>query len=479
MSFVFAIDQGTSSSRTLVCNDKAEVIHIEQQDFDLIYPENGWVEQCPDTLFTTVLKTYLAARASFEPCCIGITNQRETTIVWRRDTGEPIYNAIVWQDRRTQDFCEELKEKGVEQLLVDTTGLMIDPYFSASKIAWILDNVDGAREMAERGELMFGTVDTWILYRLTNGEVHATDATNASRTQLFDIHTQQWSEPLCNLFNVPMSMLPKVLDSADNYGRVSTHIDSASPAITAMIGDQQAALVGQRCFKPGQSKSTFGTGSFLMVNTGTIATQPDNGLLTTVAYRINGQPYYAIEGAIFMAGASVQWLRDSLQVIDDAPASEALAREANPHHQVILVPAFTGLGAPHWAPNARAAIFGLTRDAGRAEITAATLEASAFQTLDLLEAINAMGQSCEGLTIDGGMSANRWFCQALADICQIEVRQSDETEGTAIGAAILALWQGRVSELAPPLQSTCFEPSGKGDHPRLSAWRQAIGAIPR
>jgi len=478
VNYIFSIDQGTSSTRTLVFDRECKVASVYHRDFELQYPHDGWVEQRPEEIWQSVVDTLTLASTEFKADAIAITNQRETTLLWHKDTGEVLGPAIVWQDRRTAQYCESLKERELDSMIASKTGLMIDPYFSATKLKWLLDHIDGARELANNGELMFGTIDSFILYRLTGKQVHATDATNASRTMLFNIHTQQWDDELLELFNIPKSLLPEVRDSADDYGTVCSEIISHRPHIKAVIGDQQAALVGQRCFSIGSSKSTYGTGSFLMVNTGTKAQAPTPGLLTTIGYRLNGECHYAVEGSIFIAGAAIQWLRDALGLIDHASESEELAGQAKPDHQVIMVPAFTGLGAPHWKPNARASIVGLTRDTGRAEISAAALEASAFQTLDLVDAIRNQGTHIGHLTIDGGMTANTWFCQSMADILGHDVYRSKEIECTAIGAALLALYGSDVEAFAPELEHERFK-TVVDKHPRQDAWFSAIKSYDR
>jgi len=473
VDYIFSIDQGTSSTRTLVLDSHCKVVSVHQEDFELQYPDDGWVEQRPEEIWQSVLNTLTPASERYHADAIAITNQRETTLLWHRDTGEVLGPAIVWQDRRTTDYCESLKERDLDKMIAEKTGLMIDPYFSATKLKWLLDNVKGARQLANDGQLMFGTIDSFLLYRLTGRQVHATDATNASRTMLFNIHTQQWDPELLELFNIPESLLPEVRDSASDFGCVSEEIIRHQPIIKAVIGDQQAALVGQRCFSIGDSKSTYGTGSFLMVNTGSQPQTPTPGLLTTIGYRLNGKSRYAVEGSIFIAGAAIQWLRDALGVIDDAGESQTLAQRAKPDHHVIMVPAFTGLGAPHWKPTARASILGLTRDTGKNEICAAALEASGFQTLDLIDAIRNQGTHTGHLTIDGGMTANDWFCQSMADILGHDVYRSKEIECTAIGAALLALYGDDIETRAPELAREKFSTT-LDTHPRQAAWASAI-----
>lgn len=441
---ILAIDQGTTSSRAIVFSAEGEVLGIGQQEFKQHFPADGWVEHDPEEIWRTTVDV---CHAALENACvtaaqiagIGITNQRETTIVWNRKTGQPIYNAIVWQDRRTADCCEQLKAEGHESSVAEKTGLLLDPYFSATKIAWILDNVDGARASAEAGELAFGTVDSFLLWRLTGGKSHATDATNASRTLLFDIEKQIWDKDLLALFNVPSSLLPEVKDSAANYGLTQTELFGLEIPVVGIAGDQQAALIGQACFQPGMLKSTYGTGCFLMQNTGSNIIRSKNKLLSTVAYRIKGETSYAIEGSIFIAGAAVQWLRDGLKLIDKAGETQALAESIPSTNGVFLVPAFTGLGAPHWDANARGAIVGLTRDTGIAEICRAALEAVCYQTRDLVDALVADGcAQPEKLRVDGGMVANDWLAGFLADVIGATVERPKVTETTALGAAYLA-----------------------------------------
>jgi len=414
-----------------------------QQEFTQHFPKDGWVEHDPEEIWETTLKVVREAlqRAHADArsiAAIGITNQRETTVVWDRKSGKPIYNAIVWQDRRTAAYCETLRSQGMEASVTEKTGLLLDPYFSGTKVNWILDNVDGARERAERGELLFGTVDCFLIWRLTDGEVHATDATNASRTLIFNIHQQRWDQELLELLAIPESMLPRVLDCADDYGTTSKTLFDAEIPIAGVAGDQQAALIGQACFEPGMIKSTYGTGCFMILNTGDQALASNNKLLTTVGYRLNGKTTYALEGSIFVAGAAVQWLRDGIGIIDTAHQTEALAESLDSNNGVYLVPAFTGLGAPHWDPDARGAIFGITRDTGVAELVRATLESVCYQTFDLLEAKRRDGLKPTRLRVDGGMVQNNWLCQFLADTLDIVVERPAVTETTALGAAYLA-----------------------------------------
>jgi len=434
---ILSIDQGTTSSRTLVFSTEGEILFSAQEEFPQIYPQDGWVEHDPEAIWSTVLSTLkqayaYAAEKGLHVAAIGITNQRETTLVWDRETGKPIYNAIVWQDRRTAERCRAMAEKLPVEELRAKTGLLHDPYFSGSKIAWILDHVDGARGR----DLCFGTVDSFLIWRLTGGARHVTDATNASRTNLFDIHAQDWDADLLGLFNVPRAGLPEVLDCAGDFG-TCTVLDTDIP-ITGVAGDQQAAAIGQACFKPGDIKSTYGTGCFVILNTGQTAITSKNRLLTTVGYRLNGETTYALEGSIFMAGASVQWLRDEMKLVNDAKDSEAICEKLDSTGGVYLVPAFTGLGAPHWAPDVRGAVFGMTRDTGRDHLIRATVESVVYQTHDLFDAMAKDGVTPTALRVDGGMTANSWMCGYLSNILDMPVLRPTVLETTALGAAYLA-----------------------------------------
>jgi glycerol kinase len=446
-SFILAIDQGTTSSRAIIFDARCKVVAIAQQEFKQHFPKPGWVEHEPEDLWKTVVATCRAAmrKARVRPkeiAGIGITNQRETTIVWDRQSGRAIHRAIVWQDRRTAEFCSTLRKAGQEPEVAARTGLLLDPYFSGSKIAWILDNVDGARERAEHGGLAFGTVDSFLIWRLTGGRQHVTDATNASRTLLYNIHSRQWDDDLLGLLRVPRALLPEVKDSAADFGTTEATTLGIPIAIRGNAGDQQAATVGQACFRPGMIKSTYGTGCFAMLNTGEQAVQSRNRLLTTIAYQLDGKPTYALEGSIFMAGAAVQWLRDGLRIIKKASDSAALAAKADPHQAVYLVPAFVGLGAPHWDAEARGLIYGITRGTSAAEFCRAALEAVSYQTRDLLEAMQGdWHQGSSGQTVlrvDGGMVASDWTMQFLADILHAPVDRPKVMETTALGAAYLA-----------------------------------------
>jgi len=444
-TYVLAIDQGTTSSRAIIFNSSFDIIAIAQEEFKQIFPHSGWVEHDPEDIWQTTLTTCRQAlkKAGLTPeqiSTIGITNQRETTILWDRDSGIPVYNAIVWQDRRTSEFCNQLRTGDNNKLVADKTGLLIDPYFSGTKIRWILDNVEGAREKAEAGNLAFGTVDSFLLWRLSGGAVHATDATNAARTMIYDIHRNCWDDELCRLLDIPQSLLPEVKDCSADFGTTSSDILGSPISINGIAGDQQAALVGQACFKPGMLKSTYGTGCFAVLNTGSEAVKSNNKLLTTIGYRVNGITSYALEGSIFVAGAAVQWMRDAMGLIEEASESGKLAREADINQDVYLVPAFTGLGAPHWDADARGAIYGITRSTGPAELSRAALESVCYQTRDLLEAMQNDWQqeNAPVLRVDGGMVASNYTMQFLADIINAPVDRPKILETTAVGAAYLA-----------------------------------------
>ncbi len=453
-SYLLAIDQGTTSSRAIIFNTAGDIIASASEEFEQIFPNDGWVEHQPKAIWQTTLATCRQAiEKSALPLedilAIGITNQRETTLVWDKATGEPIYNAIVWQDRRTAERCRNLQQNAdIVKQVKAKTGLLIDPYFSASKVEWLLDNVAGAREKAEAGELCFGTVDTFLLWHLTKGKSFATDATNASRTMLFNIVDNCWDDELLALFNIPKTLLPEVKDSADDFGVTAAEHFGKPIAINAMIGDQQAALVGQACFEKGMMKSTYGTGCFVMVNTGKQVQYSQHKMLTTVAYRLAGEITYALEGSIFMAGATMQWIRDGIQLIDNVKQSQAIAESMTVENHVYLIPAFTGLGAPHWQPDARGAIVGLTRDSGIKEIVTAALASVAYQTRDLLEALQQDGIDTTQLRVDGGMVVNDWLLQFLSDILNLVIKRPKVIETTALGAALLAgLQQGLFENL--------------------------------
>ncbi len=442
-NLILAIDQGTTSSRALLFDNTGKQLGLGQEEFRQHFPANGWVEHDANEIWKTTLRSCKTAikKAGIAPsaiACIGITNQRETTVVWDRVSGEPIYNAIVWQDRRTSDFCQTLRQQGHSATIQDKTGLLLDSYFSATKVRWILDNVEGARERADRGELAFGTIDSFLLWKLTGGSAHATDASNASRTMLFNIRTQQWDKELLSLFNVPDSLLPEVKDCAADFGTCQDELFGHAIPITGILGDQQAAAFGQGCFSAGMAKSTYGTGCFLLMNTGDELVTSNNRLLGTVAYRLGGKTSYAIEGSIFMAGATMQWLRDEMRLLHNASQSEAMAEDTADDLAVYLVPAFTGLGAPYWDSDARGAIFGMTRDTGAKEIVTAGLLSVCYQTRDLVEAIAADGVTLQTLRVDGGMVSNNYLLQKLADILACEVHRPTVIETTALGAAYVA-----------------------------------------
>jgi glycerol kinase len=447
MTFVLAIDQGTTSSRAMLFRADISIAATAQQEFPQHFPASGWVEHEPEDIWTSTLATCRAAlaKAGIGPediAAIGITNQRETTVVWDRVTGQAIHRAIVWQDRRTAETCTRLRAEGHEPLISAKTGLIIDPYFSGTKVAWILDHVPGARERAERGELMFGTVDCYLLWRLTGGRAHATDATNASRTLLFNIHRGQWDDELLKILRVPRSMLPEVKDSSAMFGETLPEWFGGSIKISGIAGDQQAATIGQACFEPGMIKSTYGTGCFALLNTGTTPVTSNNKLLTTIAYQLKGQRTYALEGSIFVAGSSVQWLRDGLGIIRQASETGPLADKSDSLQSVYLVPAFVGLGAPYWNPRVRGALFGLTRNTGPAELAHAVLESVCYQTFDLWTAMRADWPESSAATIvlrvDGGMTASDWTMQRLADLLDAPVDRPMIQETTALGAAYLA-----------------------------------------
>jgi glycerol kinase len=449
--YILTIDQGTTSSRCIIFAKDGSVVSSAQYEFKQHYPDNGWVEHAPQDILDTVIRACRqcltdSGLQAEQITCVGITNQRETTLVWDHKTGEAIYPAIVWQDRRTAQMCRELKQAGHEPLVIQRTGLLLDPYFSATKLSWILDHVQGSRERAEAGELLFGTVDTYLMWHLSQGQIYATDATNASRTLLFNIHEQCWDQSLLEIFNIPVVMLPEVKDSAADFGFMGDHVLGHPLPILGVAGDQQAALFGQACFEPGMAKSTYGTGCFLMLNTGEQPLASSSRLLTTVAYRLNNKPVYAIEGSIFVAGAAIQWLRDGLQLIKDASEAGKLAQEVPVDHGVYLVPAFTGLGAPYWDPQARGGIFGLTRDTGIKEIVSAGLQSVCYQTKDLQKAMEQDGVRPKVLRVDGGMAVNDWFLSHLANILGAEVARPTCVETSAMGVAYLSGLQAKIYE---------------------------------
>ncbi|KJZ23504.1 glycerol kinase GlpK [Tritonibacter mobilis] len=445
MTYILAIDQGTTSTRAILFDGDMQVAAVAQEEFPQHYPNAGWVEHDPEDLWSTTLSTCRKVLSdkgisASDIAGIGITNQRETTVVWDKSTGRAIHNAIVWQDRRTAEICELLRDDGHEGVVRDTTGLLLDPYFSGTKVKWILDTVEGARSRAKAGELLFGTIDSFLIWRLTGGQSHVTDATNAARTLMYDIKSGAWSNEICAMLDVPQAMLPEVLDCAADFGTtVEDHFGGAIP-ILGVAGDQQAATVGQTCFQPGMMKSTYGTGCFALLNTGDTPVLSKNRMLTTIAYQLDGKPTYALEGSIFIAGAAVQWLRDGLGIIGKASESGVLADKADPTQDVILVPAFTGLGAPYWEPDCRGGMFGLTRNSGPAEFARAALQSVAYQTRDLWEAMRAdwEGDANVTLRVDGGMSASDWAMQSLSDTLGAAVDRPVMQETTALGAAWLA-----------------------------------------
>ncbi len=487
--YVLSIDQGTTSSRAILFNQSLQVAAISQREFPQHFPRSGWVEHDPEDIWNTTVATCKAAieqadASISEIAAIGITNQRETVIIWDRETGRPIYNAIVWQDRRTSETCQKLKQEGQEAAVNEKTGLLLDPYFSATKAAWILDYVEGSREKAKEGRLALGTIDTYLLWRLTGGRVHATDATNASRTLLYDIHEGRWHEDLCKTFRVPIDLLPEVHDCAAAFGHTDAGLFGSPIAICGIAGDQQAATVGQACFEPGMLKSTYGTGCFAVLNTGSAPVASHNRLLTTIAYQLRGKPIYALEGSIFVAGAAVQWLRDGLGIIDDAYVTGEMAEKADDSQDVYLVPAFVGLGAPYWDAEARGAMFGLTRGTGPNELARAALESVCYQTVDLVEAMRRdWGETGETvLRVDGGMVASDWTMQCLADILNLPVDRPKILETTALGVAYLA---GMQAGFYPGLEEFArnwsldrrFTPAMAASErqTKLAGWRDAVG----
>ena len=487
--YLLAIDQGTSSSRAVIYDHSTRVVSSAQQEFPQIYPQPGWVEHDPEAIWASVTAVTAgaidkASASAADISAIGITNQRETTLIWDRDTGECVYNAIVWQDRRTAAFCQSLQRDGVEPMVAGKTGLRLDPYFSATKVRWILENVDGVRERAAAGKLAFGTIDSFLLWRLTGGRVHATDATNASRTLLFDIHTQQWDDELLALFSIPRQLLPEVRDCAADFGVASDAALGGKIPVCGIAGDQQAALIGQAGFEDGMTKSTYGTGCFVIANTGSTALASANHLLTTIAMRLDGKVTYGLEGSVFVAGSAMKWLRDELGIIAAAPESEAIAAATGVVDDVHVVPAFAGLGAPYWDPDARGAILGLTRGSGRDQIVTATLQSVAYQTRDLIDAMAEDGIRPSVIRVDGGMVANDWFLQFLADILDIPVERPKNVESTVLGAAYLAAWQTGIVNSAAAVarlweRDALFEPAmNETTRARLlDGWQQAVSLV--
>ncbi|GAB4387944.1 glycerol kinase GlpK [Albidovulum sp.] len=490
MSHILAIDQGTTSSRAILFDPAMRVAAVAQEEFPQHFPASGWVEHDPAEIWASVAATARAviAKARLDAgriAAIGITNQRETTLVWDRESGEPIHRAIVWQDRRTSEICARLKAEGHEPMVAERTGLLLDPYFSGTKLAWLLETVEGARARAEAGRLLFGTVDTFLIWKLTGGRVHATDATNAARTLLYNIRKGAWDEEICRLLGVPMAMLPEVRDCAADFGTTRADLFGREIPILGVAGDQQAATIGQACFRPGMMKSTYGTGCFALLNTGETPVVSSNRLLTTIAYQFGGRPTYALEGSIFIAGAVVQWLRDGLGIIRTAAETQALAERADPAQDVVLVPAFVGLGAPYWNADCRGAVFGLTRNSGPAELARAALESVGYQTRDLMEAMRADWTGGEGgvLRVDGGMTASDWTMQFLADIIGAPVDRPQVLETTALGAAWLA---GSRAGVYPDMEGFArawaldrrFEPgmAEAAREARHARWKRAVAA---
>lgn len=486
---ILAIDQGTTSTRAILFDGEMKVAGSKQQEFTQHYPASGWVEHDPEEIWGTVVATVkgalkAAGREASDVAAIGITNQRETVVIWDKATGKPIHNAVVWQDRRTAALCQKLKKQGLEKKFSKKTGLLLDPYFSGTKIAWMLDKVKGARKRAEKGELLAGTIDSFLIWRLTGGKVHATDATNASRTLVYNIEKNVWDDELLSILRIPAAMLPEVKDCADDYGVTEKGLFGAEIKILGVAGDQHAATIGQACFEPGMMKSTYGTGCFALLNTGADLVRSKNRLLTTIAYRLNGKTTYALEGSIFIAGAAVQWLRDGIKVIGKAEHSGVLAATADPTQNVYLVPAFVGLGAPHWDADARGAIFGLTRNSGPAEFGRAALESVAYQTRDLLDAMRKDWKGASAKTVlrvDGGMVASDWTMQRLADILDAPVDRPTILETTALGAAWLAGSKAGVWPKAKDFaRSWALERRFKPDmdaavrSAKLAGWRDAV-----
>lgn len=485
--YVMALDQGTTSSRCIIFNERGLIVSVAQREFKQIYPKGGWVEHDPMEIWATQFSvaTEAMAKANIEAskiASIGITNQRETTIVWDKRTGLPVYNAIVWQCRRTAQICDELKEKGLTETIRNKTGLVLDAYFSGTKIKWILDNVAGVREEAEKGNLIFGTVDTWLIWNLTKGKVHVTDYSNASRTMIYNIHELKWDDELLEALDIPKSMLPEVKPSSYVYGETNSTLFGSSIPIAGVAGDQQAALFGQMCHQEGTAKSTYGTGCFLLMNTGEKAVKSENGLLTTIAFGIDGKVEYALEGSIFIGGAAIQWLRDELRMLKDSPESERYATAVEDTNGVYMVPAFVGLGAPYWDPYARGAIVGLTRGATKEHFIRATLESLAYQTYDVLNAMREdSGIDLKALRVDGGASANDFLMQFQADILGVPVQRPEVIETTALGAAYLAglavgYWKDKKDVAQNWAISKTFEPDMTKERREelLEGWHEAV-----
>lgn len=483
--YVLALDQGTTSSRAILFDRNGRIVNMSQKEFTQIYPAPGWVEHNPLEIWETQVNAAKEAIRGVdvsEIACIGITNQRETTILWDKNTGKPVYNAIVWQSRQSSDICDELKKLGLESYIRENTGLVIDAYFSGTKIKWILDNVEGVREKAEKGEILFGTVDTWLVWNLTGGKIHITDYSNASRTMIYNIKTLKWDEKLLDILNIPPEILPEVRQSSEIYGNTKAEIFGGQIPVSGIAGDQQAALFGQLCFQEGMAKNTYGTGCFLLMNTGEKPVQSKKGLLTTIAWGLNGKVEYALEGSIFVAGAAIQWLRDELKIIHDAADSEYFAKKVESTNGVYVVPAFTGLGAPYWDMYARGVIVGLTRGANRNHIIRATIEAIAYQTRDVIEAmIEDSGINLTVLKVDGGASANDFLMQFQSDILNVNIERPDITETTALGAAYLAgmatgFWKSKGEVIQNWNMNKKFIPAmGEDERNKLyTGWKKAV-----
>ena len=485
-NFILSIDQGTTSTRSILFDLKGKPVFVSQKEFKQYYPKDGWVEHNPEEIWVTtkkVIKEIINKNKKIKGniLTIGITNQRETTLLWDSKTGKCIYNAIVWQDRRTTNLCNKLKKKGLENLIKSRTGLLLDPYFSATKIKWIIENIPSAKKLLKKNRLLFGTIDTYLIWKLTKGKIHATDSTNASRTMLFNIKKNCWDKKILKLLKIPESILPNVKNSADNFGFTDKSITKKSYPINGVIGDQQAATVGQSCFQKGSTKITFGTGAFIIMNTGNNKINSKNKLLSTICYRINNRTTFALEGSIFIAGASVQWLRDKLKIIKSAKITEKISKKQINNNNVYLVPAFTGLGAPYWKPNVRGILTGLTRDTGRNEIIRATLESVAYQTSDLLNAMKKDGLKPSVIKVDGGMANNYWFIQFLTDILNIKVLKPKVYETTSLGAAVMAgYYIGVYKSLSDITRNWRFDKKfvpkivNKNRLKLLNGWHQAI-----
>ena len=484
--FIIAIDQGTTSSRAVLFDTKGRIKFVSQYEFKQYFPKNGWVEHNPNEIWLTTLKALKqvinkATKIKGKIISIGITNQRETTILWNKKTGKPIYNAIVWQDRRTEKYCEILKNKNYEKIFRKKTGLFIDPYFSATKIKWILDNIKISKKLLKSNNLLFGTVDTFLIWKLTKGKQHLTESTNASRTMLFNINNNKWDNEILQKLKIPKNILPKVKNSADNFGKTDKRIIGKEIQISAVLGDQQAAAVGQACFEKGSIKSTYGTGAFVIMNTGLKKINSKNKLLTTICYRLNNKTTYALEGSIFIAGAGVQWLRDKIKLISNAYETEKIVKSTKSNNQVYVVPAFSGIGAPYWRPDVRGLITGLTRDSDWKSLVRATIESVAYQSYDLFYSMNKDGLKPKVIKIDGGMVANNWFSQFLSDVINLKIIRSKNLETTALGAAFLAGYQ--IGEFKSLNQIKNISKKGKVFSPKmnksfrnhiLQGWQQAI-----